>query len=124
MPGQSHLDSKYQATIDLALIALKSAITINGAAAIAILAFWGNVLGNLDSNINSPNIANALGKFALGVLAGGLATAIAYLSQRLFLNDDESIWGKILNGFGVCFVFAAYVLFYYGIIQCQESFTK
>ena len=38
-------ETEYKAVIDLALVALRSAILINGGAAIAILAFWGERAG-------------------------------------------------------------------------------
>jgi hypothetical protein len=45
MGNKSANETEYKAVIDIALVALKSAILINGGAAIAMLAFWGTALG-------------------------------------------------------------------------------
>jgi hypothetical protein len=98
MGNKSANETEYKAVIDIALVALKSAILINGGAAIAMLAFWGTALGVKPDIVYSSNIASALGFFAQGVLSGGLATLPAYLSQVLYsFHSHSSMSGNILR---------------------------
>ena len=118
-------EMEYKAAIDIALVALRSAILINGGAAIAILAFWGNALGAGSDNVDSSHIASALGHFAQGVLSGGIATVAAYLAQRAFsFISDTSRVGGAFNITGLLLVGWAYWCFYSGIIECQAALMK
>jgi hypothetical protein len=71
-----------KATIDTSFLALRTSVLINGAAAVAVLAF----LGSLASSDKVPltqlaSIANSLKSFAWGVVAAALAMLSAYLTN-------------------------------------------
>lgn len=64
-------------------VALKSAILLNGAAALAILAFMAN---QADS---SASLVGPLHHFVIGVLSASLATAFGYLSAYA---ENRGLW--------------------------------
>ena len=53
---------------------------INGGAAVALLAFLGNLITN-NSGAAVPSFANAMQAFVLGVFLAAVAYALTYLSQ-------------------------------------------
>jgi ABC-type uncharacterized transport system ATPase subunit len=74
----------WRAVLDYAQIAIRTVIIANGAGAVTILTFLGNVAKSNSGPVPSPNahyLGAAAGVFALGVAAGFAATIFAYLSQ-------------------------------------------
>lgn len=78
----THALAHFNSVISMAELALKSSILINGGAAISLLTFVGN-----DSGASKELIVLGLFVFALGVLLGGIATLLAYLTQNNYLNQ-------------------------------------
>ena len=72
----------FKSVISMAELALKTTLLINGGAAIAVLTFVGNT-----QTSNKSIVACGLHAFALGVLAGALATFCAYLTQNRYMNQ-------------------------------------
>jgi hypothetical protein len=70
-----------RSTIQIGQLALKSALLINGGAAVAFLAFMGTVWSRLTSLSGKVALASAMEWFVWGVLATGVGTAIAYICQ-------------------------------------------
>ncbi|GAB7525298.1 hypothetical protein [Paraburkholderia sp. 2C] len=79
----------FKAVIEAGQTALKSAILINGGAAVALLAFAGNAITKWKMEPGTPLLTSvgwAMTCFAGGTGVGGVATAFRYLSQYGFGN--------------------------------------
>ncbi len=114
-----------------AAMALKSAILINGGAAIATLAFIGNILKETSKNINVPTLSYALNLFAYGTLAAVIATGFTYFSEACIdasLSDDnkkdyfyggatKSSWAAVI------FVVVSYIFFFSGIHKASDALS-
>jgi hypothetical protein len=71
-----------KAAIDISQVALRTAVLINGGAAIAVLAFIGNLTSGGKVPLNKlADVAVSLESFAWGVAIGALATAFAYFTN-------------------------------------------
>ena len=104
-----------RATLATSQSALKSALLINGGAAVALLAFVGSIW-NSANKAALPLVADALLYFVYGVLSAAIASGAAYLAQagygREFGNASRCIGrsGHIVAFLGVL---CSYVWFYY-----------
>ncbi len=105
------------ATITLSGLALRSAILINGGAAVACLTFLGNVKGDYSL------LANSLELYVFGVLSATTATGGAYLCQSAYTSDKEK-WGDRLRAFCIILIFMSYSLFGFGSCLTYETFSK
>jgi len=88
-----------KATVEAGQTALKSAILINGGAAVAMLAFVGNVVTKSDLRPGAPllsHIGAALIIFVFGAGCAGTSTAFRFLSQRCYEDalhvNEKSLW--------------------------------
>ncbi len=101
--------------------ALKSAILINGGAAVALLAFIGSVW---DKTTN-PNVIKKLlismVLFVLGVLAGGIASSLTYLIQLLYLNQKHKL-ATFLNVTSSVLITISYITFVIGAVFAFVAF--
>jgi hypothetical protein len=61
-------------------------LTVNGAAAIAVMTFLGHFIEKAD--VKAPDMRLPLLLFLGGVLLGGLATATAYFTQLTLYNES------------------------------------
>jgi hypothetical protein len=113
----------FKAVLETGQSALKALSVINGAAAIAILAFLGNVLAHPSKEglAAVPSMSRAMVWFATGVGLAGVGFAARYLSQASFAGDLWSnaatagkggIWLRVLAIAGGLF---SLVLFFVGI---------
>lgn len=124
--------------ITLAGIALKAVITINGAAAIALLAFisyqW--AVTGTKSAIILPMV-DAVEYLVWGVFLGALATGLGYLRMYIegFVHvtqirrvDPEPLVfkitfaGHVFQFLAIGFVVAAYILFVVGMTTAADAF--
>ena len=110
--------------IDFALEGLRSAILINGAAAIALLTFASNKVPI------STALRPSLWAFGFGVLISTIAMLIAYIAQLLFADmtftgladakrKNAEWWALALRWAGAAFFLAAMIAFILGI--CTAS---
>jgi hypothetical protein len=106
----------FNATITFGGLALRSAILVNGGAAVACLTFLGNVKGNYIL------LANSLGFYVSGVLLAVMATGGAYLSQGMFTMDKLSI-GHWTRKVCVMFILGSYGMFATGSYFAYDTFT-
>lgn len=79
-----------EGAIDLAVGLIKLLVAINGGAAVAILAFFGNLVasGSLNPSMVGP-IVMALLMFGLGVLFAAVACFLAYLVEAERATDPN-----------------------------------
>ena len=105
--------------------ALKSALLINGAAAVALLAFIGNVWSSPKGPQTIAGIPSAMSYYVIGVLVAAVAAGFTYLSQAGYGSE----FGKASRVIGVaghigavsCAV-ASYVLFGYASLTAYRVF--
>lgn len=103
-----------RAVITVGQSALKSALLINGGAAVALLAFIGKIWGGVDTQPVLGALAIALICYVAGVLSAAMASGATYFSQAGY--SDE--FGRASQGVGVgghiaaiIFVFGGYGFF-------------
>jgi hypothetical protein len=105
---------KFQATVQSGQAALKSAFLINGGAAVALLAFIGNVWTKTQANVNGLGFPLLL--YVFGVLFPAVASGLTYLSQYQYgksVKDDDRFArsARKINCVGIGFVILSYFLF-------------
>ena len=111
-------------TIDLAKEGLRALHLANGGAVVALMTFYGNIAAKGSaSTIAVDQLACALNRFAWGLIAGLVTSAIGYLSQLEAATKRDG-GGEILYRY-LALVFAAISLglFAIGTYQAGESFT-
>jgi hypothetical protein len=79
------LTETYKGLVILAIEALKMLTLVNGAAAIAVLTYVGNLASR---GGHPPNVIHAVLWYSGGVFATSLAFVVAYVAQ-LFLYNEE-----------------------------------
>lgn len=110
--------------------ALKSAVLINGGAAVALLAFIGHVWKAADGDSALLKLLAApLVSFVAGVLLAAVAAGTTYLSQLCYASHAESRGGVFKTGVAlhvatVLFVFAAYAAFAYATCLVYGALIK
>jgi len=86
---QEHVHSwnleSFKQVIALGQSTLKSIMLINGGAAVALLAFLGNLLSKSSSSVGLLPFAGSMRIFVMGVFLSAVAYALTYFSQ-LFYN--------------------------------------
>lgn len=109
---------QFKAVISAGENVLRSVILINGGAAIALLAFIGNIwnksIKNNDTDITKLLISMAI--FVIGTFFGGLAMSSHYLEHNANLESKRKKWGKCCDWFvGIaygCFIIGALFALY------------
>ena len=86
---QRFLDG-FNSVISLGQSALKSCTIINGGAAVALLAFIGNIVLKSDAKPLVGGISNALFAFGVGLFLASLATGSTYFTQYLYESKNRS----------------------------------
>ena len=117
----------FKSVVEAGINALKSSMIINGGAAIALLAFIGNILKEpkASSVISVSCIGYALLIFVLGTGFGGTATGSRYLSQFFYSKALEKMLtgkeksfslyiGHIINFLTVTLGILSFAAFFYG----------
>ena len=117
----------FKSVIAYGQMALKSAMIINGSAAVALLAFIGNVWGkNTDKSIIFL-LSRAEGAFAWGVLMAAIAVGLTYFNQMLYERAQTSekymYIGYAFHVFVVMVAVASFLFFGYGIQQATDAFV-
>ena len=82
-----HRTETYKSMIAISLEAIKYCALANGGAAVALLAFIGNVSAKASSP-NSPDLSGAMGWFLLGLLFTGMLIGASYLTQLTLYNES------------------------------------
>lgn len=109
--------------ITLGQNALKSALLINGGAAVALLAFIGNIW---DSGIGKEPaclLASALKFYAIGVLVAAVGNGATYCSQHFYQLKKEMA-GLIFQYLAIFLVVAAYYFFYSGSMSSYDAIIR
>jgi hypothetical protein len=132
-------NESFKATIAAGAVALRTYITINAGAAIALLAFVGNIAGKDGKVFPSVHpFISPMAIFGLGVLSGAIALGTTYIGQAIFttatskitmdfvhpyLHDtDESKqwnwWGRVIQILSILLGALSVALFIVGFAEC------
>ncbi|WP_136477131.1 hypothetical protein [Pseudomonas sp. DG56-2] len=115
-----------RATIETSHLAIKSALLINGGAAVAFLAFLGAAWSRFTGASIRALLASSLEHFVWGVMLTGLGAAVAYVCQAAFGDEfgphSQKI-GEWLRWLAVLLVLASFWQFYEGCSSALEAFT-
>lgn len=106
------------ATIRLGEAALKSAILINGGAAVAVLAYLGNMQSK---SIEVGSMPDSLCSFVFGVLFAALGTGVGYLCQFCY-TEELFKWAKRFHLATVGVIILSYILFARGALVAYAAF--
>ena len=79
-----HWMETYKSLISLSVEGFKFSALVNGGAAVALLAYLGNVAGK---DVDPPAVGDAMIAFLLGLGACGLSMLFAYLTQLKLLGE-------------------------------------
>ncbi len=118
---QGHL-AMIRGQIDFALLALKSIIFVNGAAAVALLAFLGQIWGKEGATGVAAAAGWSLGWFVTGTACGVAAAAFAYFAQTLYRERSERL-GAIARWVTIVFGTACVVAFALGAWKAIDAYT-
>ena len=114
----------FRAVITAGQSALRSAFLMNGAAAVAVLTFIGNLANNDPQRI--PSLAPSLTVFVSGVLLVTVASGATYLSQWFYAHFLK--WsryaGHTFNILAIVFAIASYCAFAWGIHDVYTVFAS
>lgn len=122
----------FRAVIESGQSALKSLSLINGAAAVALLAFLGTVLqrGIYERGVSVAAVSQAMVVFAVGVLLAGAGFGLRYLSQTAYTGDYNAETKRSRHKRGDKFRYAAVmagacslIAFGVGILLAFRSFN-
>ena len=81
-----HWLETYKSLITLSIEGFKFSALANGGAAVALLAYLGNVAGK---GVPVPNMSCPMSIFMIGLTVNGLAMLFAYLTQFALLNETN-----------------------------------
>lgn len=112
----------FRSVIQYGQASLKSAILINGGAAVALLAFIGKIWSDEKSKIVINELSYSLTLFVFGTLAVAVATGITYIAQSLF-NEGKIKIAHCVNGLIISLVIGSYIIFSLGVFSTYVIFT-
>lgn len=112
-PGSSnqHWIETYKSLFALSIEGFKFAALANGGAAVAVLAYLGNVAGK---GTSPPDMRWAMAFFLAGLASCGFSMLLAYLTQLTLLGESTSaVRGSISH---VWFLWVAILLFVLSLV--------
>lgn len=111
-----------RAFVAYSILALKSIILINGGAAVALLAFMGNIWVKNTAPAVTSLLTKSIACFACGVLTGAFSAATTYLTQWLY-STSWNRFGKVVHIFTYIIIILSFVLFGMGIYKASVAFN-
>jgi hypothetical protein len=117
-----HLEETYRALIPLSVEAIKMLALVNGGAAVAILAY----LGNLAKYVaHQPNMVRPLMWFCAGLLASATTFIVAYHTQlRLYQEERDRADGKpVVQLHGYLITVGSFLLFFAAVAFAVGCYT-
>ncbi len=111
----------FNAVIGFAQSALKTSLLVNGAAAIALLSFIGNIWTKEQTPDVARSLSSALVFFCVGVLAAAVSTVTTYLAQGCYAHQYRKA-GIAFHVATLGLISASYILFGFGIFQSYAAF--
>ncbi|CAI0727058.1 hypothetical protein [Serratia grimesii] len=126
--ANANLES-FRSVIATGANASKSCMLVNGGAAVALLAFVGNIWNKNPNAGAVAELAYGILFFCSGVGLAALCTGITYIAQYCYASadsDSDSKWdiaGNIFNILAVLAGLASLILFGYGCYSAFEAIT-
>ncbi|EMP5832775.1 MULTISPECIES: hypothetical protein [Klebsiella] len=117
----------FKAAISIGANACRTFLIMNGGAAIALLAFLGNIWNKNSSTEAASAIATALFLFCGGVVLAGLCSGLSYFSQCFFSSSyggrkKVHLWlGQIINALACICGGGSIFIFAYGSFSAYQS---
>lgn len=117
----------FKAAISIGANACRTFLIMNGGAAIALLAFLGNIWNKNSSTEAASAIATALFLFCGGVVLAGLCSVLSYFSQCFFSSSyggrkKVHLWlGQIINALACICGGGSIFIFAYGSFSAYQS---
>jgi hypothetical protein len=108
----------FRSVIQMGQNAIQTGLLLNGGAAIAILAFLGQIPDKKPDAL--PSLATCLGPFAVGALAITVTAGAAYLSQWFYAQEWRKL-GLALNFSCVVLGVLAYLAFAWGVLNTAHT---
>ncbi len=120
---QQHSLEMLRAVITYGQAAIKSAILINGGAAVALLAFIGNIWAKTTTTqFAIDSLTKAIVFFALGVVTGAIGTGTTYITQYLY-SENRQKPAYAFHIVTVLIVLSTYALFCFGVYGAYNAFV-
>lgn len=111
----------FKSVIQTGQTALKTSIIVPGGAAVALLAFIGNIWSETQSVVVAKALTLSVLLFSAGVLLGAVATGTTYLSQAAYAHKWRRT-GVGFHAFTIASVVAAYIVFGIGVWFAYKAF--
>jgi len=111
----------FNAVIGFAQAALKTSLLVNGAAAIALLTFIGNIWTKVQAPAVAQSLSAALVLFCLGALAAALSTATTYLTQYCYQRPRQKT-AMTFHMATLVLITVSYAFFGFGIFKTYGAF--
>lgn len=83
-----HTEETYKGLLQLAVGGLRFGALVNGGAAIALLAFIGDIYGR---DVFVPSLQGAMNSFVFGIALSGLAHVSAYFTQLRLYRESAGL---------------------------------
>ena len=115
---------QFKSVMQVSALALRSAMIINGGAAIALLTF----LGNMKESSGMASFVVSLQFYICGVALAAFANGTTYLAQYRYLhelkNSDIKPKGQYITYLTVALVFMSYAAFLIGGLEASHGFSE
>lgn len=112
----------FKSVIEYGQMAIKGGMLLNGSAAIALLAFIGNIITQTSRpHIEMIPMVKILSLFCYGSFASLFGAAMAYFTQLIYQEKNEKDemknkkWGRLFHVLSIFFVLSGYILFAYAV---------
>ena len=120
-PWKWHIEEVFKSLVTLAVESLKMMALVNGGAAVAILAYLGNIASRNPPPLHAPKMLCPLLCYSGGVLASALAFIGAYATQLRLYNEERARHdGKPFRqyhqiGVGICMLLLVFSAIAFGL---------
>ena len=114
---QSRLEM-FKSVIEFSKMTIQTALLLNGGAAIAVLAFIGQIAEKQPERI--ATLAGSVLPFGLGAFLAGLTAGSTYLTQWLGAGDWQKT-AMTFNVIGILLGLASLLCFGWGILQVRSA---
>lgn len=126
--SKEEIFEQFKSVMDISAIALRSAMVVNGAAALSLLTFMGNSkLGN-----QMPFFVCALQYYVIGVALAAFATGTSYCAQYRYLHELKKHKyskpvkpiGRYFTYLSILLVFSSFLMFVLGGFSASQGFSN
>lgn len=120
---EAHLE-QFKSVMQVSVLALRSAMIINGGAALSLLTF----LGNMKDSAGMLYFICSLKFYIGGVALAAVATGSSYFAQYRYLhelkNENSKPRGQYITYITMALVFLSYAAFIIGGIEASSGFNE